>query len=142
MGDIRDRFTDDEWDIKQAGNCSYQISYGVVTPTSRPGMTGYCEQQSLPGQEMGYCREHAFPDQFDMIEMIMCCCPATVFYDAAGTAIVLANDQTWIARVYTGGRADTAYLSQEPMGYIVQTDTPWTLDDLPDLESFRPGWEC
>jgi hypothetical protein len=142
MGNIRDRFTDSEWEIKQTGKCSYQVSYGVVTPTSRVGNVGYCEKPSLPDQELGYCQEHAFPDQADMIEMIMGCCPATVFYDEAGTAIVLADDNTWIARVNTIGNADTAYLSAEPLGNVISTETPYTVDDLDELEGFRPGWEC
>jgi hypothetical protein len=82
---------------------------------------------------------YAFPDQHDMIEMISECCPASVFYDEAGTAIVLADDHTWIARVGTAGNAETAYLATEPLCNIVD---PYTLTDLSELQGFRPGWEC
>jgi hypothetical protein len=98
-------------------------------------MVGYCEQPSMPGQEMGYCREHAFPDQHDTIEMITGTCPATVFYREDGTAIILADDRTWIARVNTIGNADTAYLSSEPLETLGPVD-------LDELQGFRPGWEC
>ena len=142
---IRERFTDHEWSIKESGKCSYQVSYGVVTPTSDVGRSGYCREPSWPDDELGYCRDHAFPGVADAVEFITGTCPFTVTYGVVNhgqgdypLAILLADDASHIVRVNYDGSYETAYLSQEPIEHYEEAST----GDLTDYEGFTPGWEC
>ncbi len=82
-------------------------------------------------------------DAAEMVDSITTCCPATCFYAANGMMLVLADDATWIARVYPDGGVDTAYLSQEPIETLVSVkEDTFTVNDLPELQGFTPGWEC
>lgn len=46
-----DRFTDEEKQLAEAGQCPYQTGYGL------PG-TEYCGQPSKPGADYGHCAGH------------------------------------------------------------------------------------
>lgn len=82
----------------------------------------------------------------ETVDMILGCCPGSVFYSDTGTAMVLAADHTWTALVYRDGSVDSAYLAAEPvveiMGAGSSCPVPLTDEVAEEFQGFRTGWEC
>ena len=85
----------------------------------------------------------------DSVAFITGCCPGTVFYSGDGDALILGDDRTWIARVFTHSddeseaHTEEAYLSTEPIESLVScVEDTYTSEDLPELQGFTPGFTC
>jgi len=95
-----------------------------------------------------YHVESALVPEFvkEEVEHILAAVTGTVFYDAAGNALILGNDHTWIARVtYDTVKAyvEETYLSTLPIeNYVSTVEDTYTVEMLPELTGFETGFTC
>lgn len=79
------------------------------------------------------------PFVMDAVEHVTGACPATVFYDADGNALILGDDHTWIARIThdtVQAYTEEAYLCTVPLEDFSSED----VNDLPEYRGFEAGF--